>query len=88
MEFEWDPEKSASNAKKHGVSFEQARELFADPERIEVRLRYPDEPRYAVIGLMGNRHWTAIVTYREGRTRIISVRRSHKDEERAYDENL
>ena len=88
MEFEWDPRKSEANAAKHGISFEEARELFDDPERIEVSLAYPDERRWAVIGMMRERHWTAIVTYRQGRTRIISVRRSHKDEERAYDENL
>ena len=88
MEFEWDPGKSASNARKHGISFEDARELFSDPERIEAKLRYPEEPRWAVVGMMGGKHWTAIVTYRGGRTRIISVRRSHPSEERAYDESL
>ena len=36
MEFEWDPAKSASNAEKHGISFDAARELFLDPECIEV----------------------------------------------------
>ena len=79
MEFEWDPAKSLSNARKHGISFEESRTLFADPECIEVRLAYPDER---------GKHWTAIVTYRGGRTRIISVRRSHPNEERAYDENV
>lgn len=88
MEFEWDPNKSASNKEKHGVSFDEARELFADEERIEVSLPYPGEPRFAVVGMMRGNHWTAIITYRSGRIRIISVRRSHPKEERAYDENL
>ena len=88
MEFEWDPVKSAANYKKHGVSFTEALELFVDPERIEVALSYQEERRFAVVGMMRGKHWTAIITYREGRTRIISVRRSHPKEERAYDENL
>lgn len=88
MEFEWDPAKSLSNARKHGISFEESRTLFADSECIEVRLAYPDEPRWAVVGMMRGKHWTAIVTYRGSRTRIISVRRSHPNEERAYDENV
>lgn len=87
-EFEWDPRKNAMNVEEHGISLEEARELFADPERIEVRLSYPGEPRYAVVGRLRGKHWTAIITYREGRTRIISVRRSHPFEERAYDEKL
>ena len=30
MRFEWDPGKAASNARKHGVSFEEARIVFYD----------------------------------------------------------
>lgn len=88
MEFEWDPAKSASNAKKHGISFDEARELFLDPEYIEVRLAYPREPRWVVIGVMRGKHWTAIITHRGNRIRLISVRRSHPNEKRAYDENV
>ncbi len=40
------------NVEKHGNSFEEARRLFADPERIEVRPSYPDEPRLAVAGTL------------------------------------
>lgn len=31
MEFEWDQSKAASNLKKHGVSFEEAKTVFANP---------------------------------------------------------
>lgn len=31
MRFEWDEKKSRANRKKHGISFEVAREVFADP---------------------------------------------------------
>lgn len=85
--FEYDPAKSAKNLAKHGVDFEQAQALWDDPDLIEVRLAYPDEPRWAVVGMMGGRHWTGIVTRRGDNTRIISVRRSHPKEERAYEDH-
>ena len=84
-EFEYDPDKSAVNLRKHGVDFEQAKRLWDDPRAVEVRLPYEDEPRWAVFGMMGGKHWTAVVTYRGLATRIISVRRSRKNEEEFYD---
>ena len=45
---------------------------------LTVRLNYPDEPRYAAIGLLDGKHWTAIITFR----------RSHPKEERAYDQAI
>ena len=88
MRFEYDPNKSASNKTKHSVDFEEAKELWEDPDLIEVRLAFEEEPRFAVIGRMRGACWTAIVTPRKDKTRIISVRRSHTDEERVYYENL
>lgn len=88
MEFQYDENKSALNLEKHKLDFEQAKALWDDPEHIEFRLSYKQEPRYAVVGKIGGRHWTAIITYRDRETRIISCRRAHKDEERLYDENL
>jgi hypothetical protein len=40
MEFEWDPEKAAANAKKHGVDFSEAMTMFADP--LELTIADPD----------------------------------------------
>ncbi|WEV66148.1 BrnT family toxin [Bifidobacterium sp. ESL0764] len=85
MDFEYDPDKSSRNLVKHGVDFEQAQVLWDDPDFIEVRLAYTDEPRWAIVGMMRGKHWTAIITYRKDRTRIISVRRSHPKEERIYE---
>jgi len=34
MKFEWDDEKNLTNQEKHGVSFEEAREVFEDPFQI------------------------------------------------------
>ena len=39
--FEWDPEKAATNLRKHGVSFEEALTAFADP--LSVSVRDPDQ---------------------------------------------
>jgi uncharacterized DUF497 family protein len=85
MEFEFDPAKSASNQEKHGVDFVQARQLWQDPMRIEVPARTTGEPWWFVIGRMGGKHWSAVVTYREDRVRIISVRRARDEEVGIYE---
>jgi uncharacterized protein len=85
MEFEFDPLKSVSNREKHGVDFVQAQELWQDPMRIEVPARTAGEPRWLVVGRMGGRHWSAVVTYREDRIRIISVRRARDEEREIYE---
>ncbi len=86
MVFEYDPNKSAKNKAKHGVDFEEAKALWADPRALEVPLGYEDEPRCAVLAMMGGKHWTAIITYRGEAVRIISVRRSRKNEETIYED--
>jgi uncharacterized protein len=85
MELEFDPVKSASNLGKHGVDFVQAQELWQDPMRIEVPARTSGEPRWLVIGRMGGKHWSAVVTYRGDRIRIISVRRARDEEIGIYE---
>jgi hypothetical protein len=85
LEFEFDPLKSASNREKHGVDFVRAQELWQDPMRIEVPARTTGEPRWLVVGRMGDKHWSAVVTYREDRIRIISVRRARDEEIRIYE---
>ena len=49
-------------------------------------LRFEDEIRQACIGKLHGKHWTAIMTCRGCVVRLISVRRSHKDEEKAYED--
>jgi uncharacterized DUF497 family protein len=63
------------------VDFVQAQELWQDPLRVEVPARTADEPRWLVIG----KHWSAVVTYRQDRIRIISVRRARDEEIRIYE---
>ncbi len=85
MEFEYDPEKSRSNRLKHGIDFEAAQALWDDADLLEVPARTDDEPRYLIIGRIGTQHWSAIVTYRETKLRIISVRRSRAEEIGLYE---
>ena len=85
MEFEFDERKSLANKAKHGLDFLQAQLLWQDDLLVEVSARTTDEPRFLVVGMIGARHWSAMVTYRNGRTRIISVRRSRVEEVALYE---
>lgn len=87
MEFEFDDTKSQSNLAKHGINFLDAQELWADPDRVEIPARIEDEPRFLVIGTIAQKCWSAIITYRENRVRMISVRRSRKEEVAIYESN-
>lgn len=84
-EFEFDPDKSAANEAKHGINFAQAQDLWSDPVRVEVPARTVDEVRWLVIGQIEGRCWSAVVTYRGQRIRIISVRRSRDEEVAIYE---
>ena len=85
MEFEFDPEKSAANEIKHGIDFDDAQALWDDPWLVEAPARTEDEPRFIVIGRIGERHWSAVWTLRGERIRIISVRRARKEEVERYE---
>lgn len=85
LEFEYDPRKSDANRAKHGLDFDAAQALWLDDQRVEVEARTEDERRFLVIGLIDGRHWSAVVTYRRGRTRLISVRRSRREEIAIYE---
>lgn len=85
MEFELDHRKSESNRTKHGIDFLEAQALWDDSDLIEVPVRTDDKPRFLVIGKIEGRHWSGVITYREGKVRIISVRRSRKEEMDIYE---
>lgn len=85
MLFEFDPIKSALNHEKHGMDFIEAQQLWEDPDVIEVPARVVGEPRYLVVGRIGEKHWSAIVPYRDEKIRIISVRRSRPGEKEIYE---
>ena len=85
MEFEFDGTKSERNKEKHGIDFVGAQLLWDDPERIEIPAKTEDEPRFVVIGKIGEKHWSVIITYRENKIRIVSARRSRKEEIEFYE---
>ena len=85
MEFEFDDRKSQSNQEKHGIDFVEAQQLWVDPDRIEIPARTEDEPRFLVIAIIAQKHWSAVMTYRDNKIRIISVRRSRTEEVKIYE---
>ena len=85
MKFEFDNRKSQPNKKKHGIDFIEAQALWEDPDRLEIPGKTIDEPRFIVIGKISDEHWSAIVTYRVEKIRIISVRRSRREEVEIYE---
>lgn len=85
MNCEFDPAKSSRNQRKHGIDFVEAQALWDDPGMVEIPARTVDEPRCLVIGRIGQRYGSAIVTYRGDSIRIISVRPSRREEVQLYE---
>jgi len=86
MEFEFDAAKSEGNLVKHGIDFTQAQQLWADPNLLEVPARTQGESRWMVVAMIGEKHYSAIITYRETKVRIISVRASRREEVTLYED--
>ena len=83
--FEWDEEKNRANLIKHGISFDDASQVFY--ERVVIkRSNRNDEERWIAIGKLDDRLLTVIFTRRDKAIRIISARRPRPDEKRAYRE--
>jgi uncharacterized DUF497 family protein len=85
MEFQFDRRKSQTNKEKHGIDFVEAQALWKDPDRIEIPAVTIDEPRLIVIGKISDTHWSTIIIYRGEKIRIISVRRSRREEIEIYE---
>jgi len=86
MKFEFDINKSESNNNKHGIDFVEAQALWGDSDLLEIPAKnVEDENRYLLIGKIGEKHWSAVITYRNDAIRIISVRRSRGKEVNYYE---
>jgi len=85
MEFEFDTRKSQLNKKKHGIDFIEAQALWDDPDRIEIPAKTTDEERFLIVGRISDKCWSTIITYRHEKIRIISTRRSRKEEIELYE---
>ena len=85
MEFEFDQKKSEINKQKHDIDFYEAQKLWDDKDFIEIPVKTINEPRFLVIGKISGKLWSGIITYRSENIRIISVRRSRKEEVDIYE---
>lgn len=83
--FEFDPAKSEANKAKHGVDFLEAQALWNDDRRVEVPAKTSEEERWLVIGRLAGKVWSAVVTRRGDRVRIIAVRRVRVEEVKIYE---
>ena len=86
MQFEWDEAKSDATFEQRGFDFAYAAQVFDDPLRIERKDARKDygEPRWQTIGTIEGRVFLVGYTPRGAVIRIISARRAHDSEERAY----
>ena len=87
MGFEYDPTKSAANYLKHGIDFDEAKELWKNVVLTIPSSSHVEEARWLVIGRIRGKHWTAIIADRNFAKRIISVRRSRKLERELYEKS-
>ncbi len=98
LRFEWDEAKDAANQKKHGVSFEQASQVFFDPLHLSLRERVSGgEERWLTFGTVMDFVLIVVAhTVREESeeaeivevVRIISARRVTRSERRFYEEQI
>ena len=93
LRFEWDSAKSSINKKKHGISFEEAKTVFLDPNARTIG--DPDhsdaEERFVIMGLSEKLRILVVChCYRKGDSiiRIISARKAQKHEREIYKEHL
>ena len=93
MQWIWDEEKSRINKRKHGLSFEAAQYVFADPLAVSRMDSFPDEERWQTIGLIGQLTIFVVHTWSEFDPataeelgRIISARKATIYERRMYEE--
>ena len=86
--FVWNVQKSASNLKKHGVSFAEALEVLFDPNYRAEDASVEEEQRYAVIGYSdANRLlYVVVADIEEQAWRIISARAATPSERKRYEE--
>jgi len=88
VQFEWDEDKRQSNIQKHGVTFEEAAEVFFDPFYQTGDASADDkEERDFIIGYsFSQRLLLAVYTERKDKTRIISARPATRAERKVYEE--
>jgi uncharacterized DUF497 family protein len=88
MDYQWDPEKAASNLGKHGVDFADAVGVFEDEWALTIKEEYvAGEQRFATVGTdFLERVLVVVYTHRGGEIRLISARRAIRKERRTYEQ--
>lgn len=85
--FEWDDEKSRANADKHGVTFEEAAEVFFDNFGRTIDASVGDEVRAGMVGYSFSQRMLLVVhVERTSATRIISARTATRAERKRYEQ--
>jgi uncharacterized protein len=89
MQFEWDAAKNRSNSAKHGLDFADAELVFAGPcvTFLDDRFDYAEE-RFVTLGLLTGRLVAIAHAPRGEVTRIISLRKGYRLEEKIYQKRL
>ncbi|MEN0004408.1 MAG: BrnT family toxin [Bacteroidota bacterium] len=85
--FEWDQAKNERNKVKHKISFETAKHVFEDENRLQYAVERNGERRYITIGKVLKVIITVVYTIRNFAFRLISARASRKDERERYISN-
>ncbi len=90
MQFEWDERKRRINIKKHGIDFLDAPEIFQGPMLVNLDEKNDyGEDRYIGIGFLRNKAVVVVFTELHSEiTRIISLRKATKDEEKRFKEAI
>jgi len=83
--FEFDEARSRANKAKRGIDFVEAQSLWLDGNLLRVVARTREERRFIFIGLIGDKHWSAVITYRGDTIRLISIRRARPLEVQSYE---
>ncbi|MGH7496338.1 MAG: BrnT family toxin [bacterium] len=86
-EFVWNEKKARDNRRKHGISFEEACEVFFDPFRQSGDASAHFEERQFIIGFsLARKILVVVYVERRDQIRIISARKATNEERRIYEE--
>jgi uncharacterized protein len=89
VEFEFDPNKSRANKKKHGIDFDEAQALWTSGKFVEAAGKFVEpetEPRFFRIAMINGILWFSVFTMRGDKVRLISVRRTRPEEKELYEQ--
>ncbi len=89
MKVEWNDAKNRTNLAKHGIRFEDAEGVFDGPcaSFVDDRIDY-GELRMITLGLLAGRVVVIAHAPRGDGTRVISMRKANRREQKIYQERL